>query len=208
MKKTIETYCPLFPGFYGTIYETDNLEDMELEYINEQRLEKGLDPVEWDSLDFDYNEYRERVSKGFVMEIEYRINGILGTKMSFVFEQLVSPKYYNFVNDSIDIQIKLEDEEIDKVKQYILDNKSDFEKYITEQYTSRDGFLSYYSNDVDVWVNEHFNEIETNSHIFGALLTFVLLNENKGGELYYEIYEGLSDVHFISVKNIDELIYG
>ncbi len=38
MKKNIkkyETFCPLFPGFYGTVFEYDN-EDSDIECYNEE----------------------------------------------------------------------------------------------------------------------------------------------------------------------------
>ena len=49
--KKIETYLPLFPGFYGTIFEP--YEDSEIDCINEVRKEKGLDEIRCSDRDWE-----------------------------------------------------------------------------------------------------------------------------------------------------------
>lgn len=58
MKKTYETYCPLFPGFYGTEFEYDN-EDSDIEYYNEE----NKTDLKWDDFSWNYADYHSRVSK-------------------------------------------------------------------------------------------------------------------------------------------------
>jgi hypothetical protein len=48
---------------------------------------------------------------------------------------LDSPREYNFANDEITISV---DVDYDKVKEYLLDNKESFSKYIEEKNTSYD----------------------------------------------------------------------
>ena len=60
MNKNIETYLPLFTGFYEGIYEPD--EDMEIEYINELRSDKKLKPINYDDCEFNYDDYYLNIS--------------------------------------------------------------------------------------------------------------------------------------------------
>ncbi len=178
MKNTIEkvgTWLPVFSGFYGTIWETDNDEESEMSDINEQRAEKGLEPIEWDAIEWDYQGYHQEVSKGFTSYVEHELKR-LGFISSMAFEKVVSPSEYNFTNDAVDVSVELSDENKVAILGYIKANLEAFDVYVTETYTSGSGFISSYSNNSTVWLADE--ETLSHTHGLGAVLNFILLNEN------------------------------
>ena len=105
--KNIKTFCPLFTGFYCS--EWENLLDMhvenEIEYINEQRDQKGFEAISYDSLAINYN-FEAYAKEIFVFIVDYmneqiedETNKKLITKATF--ESLHQPKQYNYTTDSI-----------------------------------------------------------------------------------------------------------
>jgi hypothetical protein len=201
--KTFKTFLPVFPGFYSTIFEP--CEDSEIEYINEQRGEKGLPLVQWDAIQFDYKDYYNRVGAKACNYIENVLNDIFGVKnIDICFEAIQSPKFYNLTNDSINCTIKI-DKNI--VLEYLKKNKEALQPYFTDTYTSRDGFISSYAPHIDIWIYDYFTEIDTNRHIMGAILDAIILNEvsDPNEDMYYHCAEEIGNV---SALNYTELVEG
>jgi hypothetical protein len=193
-----ETFLPLFPGFYNTYLESDDAEGYELDYINEQRAENGLEPIEWDKCEFNYNDYRQRVSKEYTNAVEHELKS-LGLVNNIEFQKLISPKEYNFSTDSIDVEI---DVNIENLQKYIAENKQKFIEYLKEKYTSCSGFISHYSTDFDVWSEDTdtFTNFDCNGHYLGSILDFVLSNEGIEYDLDLN-----GETNYITVTNFDEL---
>jgi len=192
--KKIETFLPLFPGFYGTIFEP--YEDNEIEYINDLRKEKGLDDIGYDDCEWDYKDYRERVAESVVGFIEWELKQ-MGLK--FTYQGIQSPQFYNFSNDSINVEIELKD--MDKIIQYLNENEDEFRQHIKESYTSCDGFISHHSNNSDDWIDDLKSEV-TLSHKLGATLEFILINE---GVTTMDMYEHCNGECYITATNFNEL---
>ena len=192
--KKIETFLLLFPGFYGTIFEP--YEDSEIDYINEVRNDKGLDEIEWGDCDWDYDDYRERVAESIVGFVEWELKQ-MGLK--FTYQEIESPKFYNFSNDSINVEVEVES--MDKIIQYLNENEDEFRQHIKERYTSRDGFISYHSSNSNDWIDDLKSEV-TLAHKLGATLEFILINE---GVTIDQMYEDCSSECFVYARNFDEL---
>jgi len=173
----IKTQLPIFQGFYNTIFEPN--EDSTIEDYNDCN---GTD-YKFDDFKFDYDEYHNRIAKECINSVEKNLNE-LGFKCSIAFEKIDSPKYYNYRNDSIDIELKITKQVIKKLYSVLKENKEEFEIYIKENFTSRSGFISFYSNDVDVWLNDlDFSDNNVCEHI----LNFVLqINEYNVETMYYD----------------------
>lgn len=199
--KTIKTYLPLFSGFYGTIFEPSG-EDDELRDVNYEREQKGLKPVEYDDLKFDYDYYYQRVSKDVTTIIQNKLNDVFTNPIEFEFEELRRPKEYNFVSDSINIKAKVSVKLLSEIEDYLTSNEGEFDQHLKDNYTSRDGFISSFSNESEVWLNKYWNEMEENGHILGAILDFVLVNEEITD---YDIYNEL-ECSSVSADNYCELI--
>ena len=170
--KYIESYLPIFTGFYGSFLDpNENYQiESEIEYINELRQEKNKKPINYDNLKIDYdNLYNDLSSelcnivydllKDFIYDIKYK--------------SLQRPKYYNYSNDKIKILIKPNK---NKILKYITKNFENWDKYLKENFTSYDGFYSFYSNNPNSndWnVKNIFKDIQLQS-----VLNFIAENEN------------------------------
>lgn len=179
MKATVETFCPLFSGFYNTIW--DGAFDQE------------LDDDEVDLYEVDWQKLHEEIAKNFVHVMnEY----LLKVVDSIEYQSLVSPKFYNFGNDSINVEIKLD---TSKLQWYCAENKAELDEYLKENYTSRDGFISHYANSYEEWAEDTNYFTEFNQHTLGALLNFYCINEGiEEFDLYYQVMEGVSIYEFIN----------
>jgi len=193
--KKIESYLPLFDGFYNTHFEYDN-EDDDIQWFNETH---GTD-LFYEDFDWNYAERRQRISKQ-VCDIVESLLSDENIYMTINFQKLVSPKFYNFTNDSINCEYVISQKEYDKIIDYIKVNWSNFEEYIKDRYTSRSGFISSHSNNAEVWMNN----IKSESHLehnFGTVLEFILQNEEYESS---DIDKAITD-DYIEFNPIEELV--
>lgn len=188
--KTFETFAPLFTGFYGTIFEYDN-EDYDIESYNE---EHGTN-LNWDDFTWEYEDYHNRVGKAFVNRLESELSQFLPIKITF--QEISSPKYYNFSNDSINIKVEVN---LNQLINLIEDRKEDAAKYFKDKYTSCSGFISFHSNDVDDWINKAYI-LERPEHRIGALLDCLCSIEiDPDGIIYWTDGENYVDFSPINTE--------
>jgi hypothetical protein len=199
----IKTYLPIFNGFYGTFFEADN-EENELDHINSEREEKGLTPVSYEDCDWDYKTYREEVVSNCVVEVEDELSNIFNGGVKIINEGLVSPKFYNFSNDSINVEIELSDDAFLEMMTLLEENDKEFKKFIKDNYTSCDGFISSHSNIHAEWL-EALKSKDQNllSHKLGSVLGFIL-NELNGYD-HVKLSENI-DYQQVYVTNYSELV--
>lgn len=195
--KNYQTFLPIFSGFYGTIFEPQ--EDCEIESINSERAIKGLNEVAFDDVKFNYKEYKIEVSKEACNYVETTLNKI-GIKCAITFEELISPREYNFSNDSINISIEIDTKSI---LRYFEAHKKELAQYFADKYTSRSGFISLYSNDINEWMSQLASG-DFKVHIISAMLDAILLNEDKESEM--NMYYHTSERVYLSATNYSELI--
>ena len=198
--KTIETYLPVFSGFYCGYFEShiDFLAESEYEYYRDTYCED----LEFDDLEFDYKSFYNDCAECMVFEVRDELVS-LGFVSDIDYQNISSPKYYNFANDSIYVAIKLNDEKITNIMNYLNQNKEEFAEYLKGKYTSCDGFISSYSNDVNDWLNPEALE---HSHKLGSILDFILENEGfEESELTFRVIETYNPILEIT-NDINELI--
>ena len=170
--KKVKTWLPLFQGFYSTIFEPDY--DCEIEYVNESREELGLSEIDFDDIEWNFKDYENNL-------VETYAENVLKLLSEFVekitVEKIVSPTYYNYSNDAVDIIAEIN---VEKIKNYVEENLDSFQEYLQNHYTSRRGFRSGQSNRVDDWM-ENFNEVVDDDHRIGSVLNFIanMVVENK-----------------------------
>ena len=169
----VNTWLPVFPGFYETPFSYDKeLYDKE-EGINAERAEKGLPPLS--ELETDWEDFEREVAEACVEILdEWFVNN--GFVYDIKFEGVHSPREYNYMNDIVNIQIVLEDSNLEKIKNYIERNLEKFSEFLEEEYTARDGFIPWYSNKAEDWTGEAFNDTVEDEHKLGALLNFIILS--------------------------------
>ena len=191
--KAVETFLPVFSGFYNTFWQ---FQDDDILYsINQDRDNIGLSPIEWDCLEFNYPEYEIDTVQGVILEL----NDILSAYVDKIeFQKIQSPKTYNFKNDSVDVLIT---PKIDKIKSFIYANMEDFKLYLKNRYTSYDGFLSHYSNNVEDWkeYTDNFTDYGGSGHYLGSVLEFICQKNNiEELDIYYHVKENISEWEYIT----------
>lgn len=189
-----KTYLPIFQGFYNTIFEPD--ESNEIDYINSERESLGLKDIDYDDCKFDYTEHNNNTILGCSDYVETILKDI-GINNTISNPTLIRPKFYNYSNDSINIDIEIN---INDIKAYLLSNIDAFKDYIKNRYTSYDGFISSYSNDAFYWLSD---EIDNNpEHAIASCLEFIICNEidDPTLDMYYNIQD-----NYICCTNYTEL---
>ena len=169
----LESTIP-FDGFYESFISAD---------IDHQIGQQ----IEWDTDIYDLNEDEQQILEDNYLDINrsYFYNQIAEDYTNFYIDALnkeldgftlratykcfTSPREYNFSTDRIFIEIE-ENHAIDFIKYIIKNYKKELEKKIQDRFTSRDGFISYYKNSLDLWPKDYsewdHNQIGTCFELF------------------------------------------
>ena len=182
----VQTFLPVFNGFYNTLFE--NIIDNATEFAIDNYNEQNNTLLNYDDFNFNYNLIMSEICKDAVLKIEEKLNEI-GINCSIIYENLISPREYNFSNDSINIEINFK--KFSQVIEILEQNFDSFSHYIKEHYTSRDGFISSYSSYASDWIKDLRENSENEAHKVGEVLDFILqeIEEYKDEDLYFEICE-------------------
>ena len=182
----LEINFPLFEGFYNSYLDlSENIEVGEGEEYS--MTEEQFDEIDW-------NKTYENVSKFY---LDYFKDGLsdffksIGV-LSLEFIKLDSPKYYNYSTDKLVCNIEINKNVfIHELRKY---NFDDWEQFLKYNFTSYDGFISFYPNTTMEWDYLITEDIEDDNVIIETLLKFYL-EENeefitlKENLLNYEILE-------------------
>jgi len=209
MLELVKTWLPVFNGFYGSGLE----DDQDLEYtlfnnpdnpkMNEEHKNWLLEAV----TDYIcYSDYCKELSDAICEGIseELKSHSLI---TNYKFEKLSSPKYYNFSNDSIDVEFEVD---IIHLIEECKKDLAEFEKYLKDHYTSYDGFMSSYSNDPQVWfgLEDDYTDgliMNDTGHCIGSILQF-LLSGNDNTTYQDIVYEAASEVPIYDYLDYDKML--
>lgn len=136
----LETTIP-FSGFYHSIHDQELDSQLEQYFSNDQGevyqslMQKAFDKADWSYI---HSGYAKAYTEDFAAEFDLE---------TLTFKMLVSPKYYNFETDRIIAEI--DREEVCRI--FDLVPTEVLQAVIKARFTSRDGFISYYPNDLAEW---------------------------------------------------------
>lgn len=160
-QKEYKTFLPVFRGFYENPFW-----EFEYEYIEndiyETRKENGLhSDIDINDLNIDYKAYDKNIAVQLCDELK--------SEMSEYIEKIT---FENANTHNINIAII---PKIENIKAFIYENKDDFVEYLKKNYTSYDGFMSWYSNDFSDWqeTTKDFSDYSENEHMLGSILQFI-----------------------------------
>lgn len=194
-KQNVKTFLPAFSGFYNTIWEFKD--DDVLDNINCHRKENNLPAIEWDNMIINYENYENDVGRSLCENIK---NVLCEYIENIEFENIYSPKTYNFSNDVINCIIT---PNIENIQNFIYNHKVEFKAYLKNKYTSCDGFLSYYSNQFENWGIDTEKFSKFNSHSLGSILQFIFNMQNIDPlDVYYDVMENIYEYDYI--ENINQ----
>lgn len=196
----INTYLPLFSGFYNTIWDdyTDRLIENELCHFKSE-YDLGL---EYDDLEINWEEYHLELSKMITSEIEDVLKEYNLVK-SVSFDNLHSPKFYNYRNDSINVDIEIDQKCITIIKNVVHSNFSYFEELVHESTTSTIGFIPYYKKS-DFIINEKYINPQAFEHehhlgfILDACLLILEIEE-------VDILDKIEYINILPIENYNQL---
>ena len=173
-----------FAGFYDSIWSPDD--DIYYECVGEN-LEEDVD------FTFDYKQYQDDICKAYTEVWELWMQEFISDDIELEFVEVVSPRYYNFENDSCRVKIRLTQAAEDAIIAKIGKHRDHIAKWIKENHTSNEGFSSNLSDDIDQWPSRLFNNEETfqPAYLFSMLYYIVKAEFIRIGEsenLEYEAY--------------------
>ncbi len=169
MKKYLTTIP--FGGFYESA--ANDIIDREIEQIFEYNDCGDVNiPDEFYHANVDYKKMYDRYSRAYVSNFNDWFKDETLIDLQLVFESLESPREYNFTTDRIFCHIP--EAALAALFNFAANKKAAFKKVVEERFTSRSGFISSYSNDVEDWINKPWgtydhNEIDTLIHVVMAV---------------------------------------
>ena len=176
-----------FSGFYGSIW-SDELDSVENNFIeNEAEDDNSLDESEISSIVDKCRQYgtqMQYVAQEFVGYFNEKFKEAFAIDLGLRFESMKSPREYNFTSDVIYAYI---DEEV--VRRLLDDlEESKLADMIRERFTSRSGFISFYTNRIERWKAKPIEEWDYNE--VGTILeAYVAQVEDFEWGVYYEMCE-------------------
>lgn len=194
-----------FPGFYHSWLdqELDHQAESFVEYEAEYRQEEEgippelrLDATTMHDIMFDcrnYQEEQETIAKAYVEDFNewvhegntrYAYNGI---DLQLQFADMTSPRYYNFETDRLFATIPMR-----KVRLLFALSKRDkhqtLRKVLKDRHTSYDGFHSYYTNELEDWLEKPLEDWDHNELHSLLVAAMTLLDLEDDGLMYRMLY--------------------
>lgn len=164
-----------FSGFYNSLHDSsldDALDQMFSDHatgctVNHKLRDRAFDACQWGLV---HGNYAAEYAKALAAEF----------KIALTFESLKSPREYNFDTDRIFCEI-----ELDEVKRIRAETSEKvFRDKVRERFTPCDGFIPFYSANLDNW-----DEIETWDHNeVGTLIAAYIDEQAMGFDMWAEYY--------------------
>lgn len=177
-----------FSGFYNSIH-SDNIErelyDSEFANYNERLSELAQQSIDWRAL---YTDYAKEYVSAFNDEFD----------LNLVFDELSSPREYNFTTDRIFCDIS----PVETQKLFENTNAEFIDKHARAMFTSYDGFNSFYNTDWRTW-----GQVFTWDHNQLNCLLLAWLEADQDVKNWYETEAHLMDDYLSCNGGASELLY-
>lgn len=177
-----EIFLPSFQGFYESIWSPD------WEMISIDHEERGITLTDDWEID---KQYFTDLAREYVSYLQEVYRNDLGVDITLEFTELVRPREYNFTTDKIYCNLYCNNVKkfTDRINTLITENYDAVRKYIKDNHSSCDGFISFMSADVNDWLDEWLEDERELSYLLYYLVK-ILRNErgeleSLDSELYY-----------------------
>lgn len=196
--------CYYFPGFYESVFNSaDDFFDDELEIKDEL----GMDNIEVEYEYDDFNKYKLDVSMKFmevyIDTIVEELPEAITEDEDFKFEMIddsvwvSSPRYYNYETDRCYCEIKTNIETLEMIKEYTLKLRG-VKRYILDNFTSYDGFVSFISNDYDYWKRLPIIDYEDNMLISLLDMMLKLSDDDLIEDIIFTVWECICKYEYVT----------
>ena len=174
-KNTFSIYAPFFTGFYSGNFDAGDKAYWDIDNdLNYYRDEMGVELDSDEDIEFDYESYQNDIAHAWCKCLQEHFPDVV---QSVEFEGIWSPKYYNFETDKIEIKVQLADDWKTVMTKFMKDNYDWLQGVIHNDWTSRDGFMSFMDNDIEAWWSDLF--AEEDSRYVECMLTYMMCRENE-----------------------------
>ena len=174
-----------FPGFYNS--NLDGIIEQAIESDCYYRADEGEEDSPLDECEIadaymsqdvcDYSGAHDKLARDYLNAFQEEIESHIGLKLNLVFDEVVSPREYNFSTDRLFCKMPFTSLEL--LWNYSSeDNHATLKEAIADRHTSRDGFFSFYPNTLDAW--PAFDEFDAN-HCQTLLIAVI----RKAGRPHY-----------------------
>lgn len=194
MKANLSTTIP-FNGFYSSLWsqELDSIEEREAEYMEERESEEGvakelrLTASEFGEMFYwcaNYSKIHEESARTIADAWNDLASEELNFDLGLKFEEMTSPREYNFTTDRIFMSIPRNT----VAKLFRMSRAEEHERLraaIKSRFTSCDGFISHYSNCIGDWLSKPLSSWDHNE--IGTLLAAMVGDLNENLDLYYRV---------------------
>ncbi len=175
-----------FQGFYQSTYNgsIDSNEEQEAEHFHEE--DPRLDAIEYASILWhcaDYPAMFVEIAKRYTECFCEYIREETGVELGLEFEEMTSPREYNFTTDRIFAKIPLWAMGSLRIRT----DKLVLAAAVRDRHSSRDGFISFYPNKLSEWPQEIQDWDE--NHLGTLLAAFMEEHVDKdwGWAVYYKV---------------------
>jgi hypothetical protein len=162
-----------FAGFYDSMYDAqiDSAREFhaenELDRQREEKIAPALESSDFDAILFDcadYGKMHQALARQFLERFTDRVSDMIGIPLVLSFAEMTSPREYNFETDRIFAHVPMATVQAmyDAVDRDVLAEE------ISERFTSRSGFISFYSNGAQDWHDKPLTAWDANE--LGTLL--------------------------------------
>lgn len=196
MSDLIKIQLP-FSGFYESIHSSILDDALELHFSDDHGdlSEEAADAIYMADVDWTaiHNEY----AKEYAEELGYNL------ELDIQFDELTSPKYYNFSTDKIYATIPAD--QMKKIRDQVEQHEK-WPQYLEDHYKSYDGFISFYSYDPadEVWTRDILDECQ-----YHSMLDFWML-EIEGYDystLEYSIIDSINAYELDTINDAAEAVH-
>lgn len=185
----IQTFLPAFKGFYGSNYES--YIDNEVNQILDD-TGKDYDCFDWQ---FDFEGLAKSVTE---LTTEYIKENLPGLILDINFVELISPKYYNYSNDKILVDI---DFNLYSLLKTCKDSEELLKNNIKKDFTPSSGWLPYLSSEYEDWLNTLKNP-ESNLKDFEVMVPCVIEYLLDTEDFEYFIFDRLYFNEFVTCTEL------
>lgn len=138
-----------FSGFYCSLWsgELDSIEEQEVKYYAEENAYDEKDVGEVVFQNCDYQKMYTDAVKAYLLAYEDWLSEAYDIEFILTFDTMQSPKEYNFTTDRIFAKVDIH--QVRKLYEKL--GKDAVAASAKKMFTSCDGFISYYSPNIDTW---------------------------------------------------------
>lgn len=174
----------LFAGFYESVFNNSDFINEIAEY-KADGTDTQYDIVNW-------SDYQNSICENCVA---WLFNNLPNHDIikSMKYKELNSPRYYNFSTDTITADVEIDDAGL--ADYCFKRHRDEFAKYLLDNWTSRDGFISFVNNDILKFEQSPDTTI---------MIEFYLLNEIDLTEYEYYCYDLANNTIFEFLDPVKE----